>query len=402
MHLCMHRWQDQTNCVPQRHSAFGHWNGTLMPRKSNGQGHTYKVGGSYRTVIGHNGSSITAMAKTHQESRKKAKEKLESHILNELNPSKMDYSQMPLEAYLSSWLETEHRHYIAHSTYTRYDSLARNHINPLIGKTPLCDITPRIITDFLNQMREGGQGIRSQQQARALLSITLANAESLEYIPSNPVRKVRNPKSSERNFSPLTLDEVKRLLQTYEGTYLCARLHLALICGLRQGEALGLQWKNVDLERGTLEIVSQVQIVNRKSVFVPLKTARSKRTIYLTEASIQALREHRAIISRWETQPEFEGKEWGLVFPRTNGKPLSPHSDYDAWHKALKLCGIAPKRLHDARHTAATLMYSSGVGIEAISRSLGHSTSAITSRLYVHSAEEPLRSAANLLQSFLD
>lgn len=372
-----------------------------MPRKSNGQGHTYKVGGSYRTVIRHNGSAITAMAKTHQESRKRAKEKLESHILNELNPSKTDYSQMPLEEYLSTWLETEHRHYIAHSTYKRYDSLARNHINPLIGKTPICDITPRVITDLLNRMRESGQGIRSQQQARALLSITLANAESLEYIPSNPVRKVRNPKSSERNFSPLSLEEVKRLLQTYEGTYLCARLHLALVCGLRQGEALGLQWKNVDLERGTLEIVSQIQIENRKSVFVPLKTERSRRTIYLTQATLLALREHQLIIKHKALQPGFDAENWNLVFPRADGTPLSPHSDYDQWHKALKLCGIAPRRLHDARHTAATLMYARQVGIETISRALGHSSSAITSRLYVHSAEEPLRHAADSLQSVL-
>jgi integrase len=155
-------------------------------------------------------------------------------------------------------------------------------------------------------MRESGQGIRSQQQARALLSITLANAESLEYIPSNPVRKVRNPKSSERNFSPLSLEEVKRLLQTYEGTYLCARLHLALVCGLRQGEALGLQWKNVDLDKGTLEIALQIQIVNRESVFVPLKTERSKRTVFLTQATVQALRGHQVIVNRLKLQPGFD------------------------------------------------------------------------------------------------
>jgi len=372
-----------------------------MSRKSNGQGHTYKAGGSYRTVIRHNGASITAMAKSHQESRKKAKAKLEAHIANELTPSTINYSEMPLEEYLSTWLETEHRHYIAHSTYTRYNSLARNHINPRIGSTTLRELTPRVITDFLNQMRESGQSVRSQQQARALLSITLANAESLEYIPNNPVRKVRNPKSSERNFSPLSLEEVKRLLQTYEGTYLCARLHLALVCGLRQGEALGLQWKNVDLERGTLEIVSQIQIENRKSVFVPLKTERSRRTVYLTQATLLALREHQLIIKHMALQPGFDAENWNLVFPRADGTPLSPHSDYDEWHKALKLCGIAPRRLHDARHTAATLMYAHQVGIETISRALGHSSSAITSRLYVHSAEEPLRLAANSLQGVL-
>jgi integrase len=89
------------------------------------------------------------------------------------------------------------------------------------------------------------------------------------------------------------------------------------------------------------------------------------------------------------------------VFTADNGLPLSSHTDYNNWQRALKLCGIAPKRLHDARHTAATLMYSQGVGIETISRALGHSSSAITSRLYVHSADEPLRGAALMINSAL-
>ena len=94
-------------------------------------------------------------------------------------------------------------------------------------------------------------------------------------------------------------------------------------------------------------------------------------------------------------------EELDLVFPRANGTPRSPQTDYDEWSKALKLCGIEPRRLHDARHTAATLMYSQGVGIETISRALGHSSSAITSRLYVHSAEEPLRSAAAIINHLI-
>jgi integrase len=306
---------------------------------------------------------------------------------------------MPLAEFLMNWLETEHRHYIAHSTYKRYKSLAIHHINPAIGLIPLREITPRVITGLLNSMRESGQGIRSQQQARALLSITLAHAENLEYIPSNPVRKVRNPKGSERNFSPLSLDEVKRLLQTYKGTYLCARLHLALLCGLRQGEALGLQWKNVDLENGTLEILTQIQIVDGKSAFVPLKTERSNRTVILTQETINVLREHRHLIQKWGLPANPNGLDWDLVFPKKDGSPRSPKTDYDEWQKALKLCGITPRRLHDARHTSATLMYSNQVGIETISRALGHSSSAITSRLYVHSAEAPLRLAAHSLQS---
>jgi integrase len=97
--------------------------------------------------------------------------------------------------------------------------------------------------------------------------------------------------------------------------------------------------------------------------------------------------------------PEWD--DLGLVFPGKLGGFLSPKTDYKYWQKALRLCGIAPKRLHDARHTSATLMYSQGVGIETISRALGHSSSAITSRLYVHNAEKPLREAATKLNEIL-
>ena len=80
---------------------------------------------------------------------------------------------------------------------------------------------------------------------------------------------------------------------------------------------------------------------------------------------------------------------------------MNSQTDYRHWHYALTKAGLPLKRLHDARHTAATLMYSQGVRIETISRALGHSNSAITSRLYVHSAEGPLKSAADALQVLL-
>ena len=116
---------------------------------------------------------------------------------------------------------------------------------------------------------------------------------------------------------------------------------------------------------------------------------------------MHALHIHREVIGRQNFDRHSEWLDADLVFPKSDGSPRSPKTDYDEWHKALKLCGIAERRLHDARHTAATLMYSQGVGIETISRALGHSSSAITSRLYVHSAEGPLKSAADALQVLL-
>ena len=373
-----------------------------MARKANGQGHTYKVGNSYRTVIHRDAYIVTAMARTPQESKRKAKEKL----LTLPNLSPADEApvnpKMKLGEFLLDWLENTHQNNIAHTTYKRYRSLAVQHINPSLGNYELRKVTPRLINWLLAKMREGGQSVRSQQQARALLSIALAEAENLNLIMVNPVRKVKNPQGSTRVISPLKIEEVKRLLKTYEGTYLSARLHIAMVCGLRQGEALGLRWQDIDFEAGTLQVQAQMQLVDNEPVFTRLKTDRSYRTLVLTQESLQSLTQHKQIIDSWALRSDSNWQGLDLVFPQNDGSARSPKTDYAEWQKALKLCGINPKRLHDARHTAATLMYSQGVGIETISRALGHSSSAITSRLYVHSAEEPLRKAAKLMSEALN
>ena len=142
-----------------------------------------------------------------------------------------------------------------------------------------------------------------------------------------------------------------------------------------------------------------MQIINGVQTFSDLKTEKSSRLIALTEETTAALRSHLRLIGHLKTRVEASWIENNLVFPDGSGNFRSPKTDYVEWKKALKLCGIAPKRLHDARHTAATLMYSQGVGIETISRALGHSTSAITSKLYVHSAIEPQLAAAKAIGS---
>jgi len=343
---------------------------------------------------------ITAMAATAQESRRLAKEKVELQS-NLFSKSSLPVARMHFENYLINWLEEEHKHTITHSTYKRYLALAKFHINPVLGEIELQKLSPSDITRMLAVMREAGQSARSQQQARALLSVALRDAEYKGYILVNPVTRVRNPQGKRIEISPLTIEEVKRLLNTYSGTFLGARLHIALICGLRQGEALGLTWDAVDLEARTIKVSRQVQIVNGVQVFTDLKTEKSSRLIALTEETTAALRSHLSLIEHLEGRAESSWIENNLVFPDGFGNFRSPKTDYAEWKKALKLCGISHKRLHDARHTAATLMYSQGIGIETISRALGHSTSAITSKLYVHNSEEPQKAAAKVMNQLL-
>ena len=295
----------------------------------------------------------------------------------------------------------EHKHQIAHSTWKRYRALAIHHIVPVIGQIPLRKIVPSDIQLVLTTMREAGQSPRSQQQARALLSVALGEAEANDYIPSNPVKKVRIPINRGQEIKPLTLEEVRRLLETYKESPMSARLHIALLCGLRQGEALGLRWQDIDLDSGVLEVRNQIQMIDGKLQLTGLKTERSRRSLVLTSGSLESLKLHKQIIDRKRSGYGIQWKENGFVFPHLDGSPMQATLDHNEWKRALRLCGIEKRRLHDARHTAATLMYAQGVGIEVISRALGHSSSAITSKLYVHSAIKPQIEAANLMSQAL-
>ena len=368
-------------------------------RRTNGQGYTYKNRTSYRTVLKSHGLVVTASGKTIQESRRNAKTKL-AEVAFSSHSSKND-SKITLQNFLSNWLDNEHRHFIAYSTYRRYESLARVHIFPSIGKFMIKEITPKVILQLLNEMRNAGLSARSMQQTRSLLSLTLKAAEDQELILDNPIHKVRNPQNRPKAVESLSIKEVKTLLNTYRDTSMGARLHLALVCGLRQGEALGLCWDDIDFTNLCISIKQQMKYIEGKAQFASLKTLRSARLVMITDETKRALLKHQQL-QRIKADHTMGWDENNLVFPGNFGKFVSPKTDYQAWQKALKLCGIPPRRLHDARHTAATLMYSQGVGIETISRALGHSSSAITSRLYVHSAEEPLRRAAEVMNLLLE
>lgn len=352
-------------------------------RKSNGFGHTYKVGNSWRTVIRHQGQVISASSPVKEESRKRAREKY-LLVISGTKITATTEKALTVDSFFSHWLHIEHKESIAPSTYRRYSSLMKIHILPVIGKIKLTDLIRNDLSRVLTAMSQSGQSSRSQQQARAILIMVCREGFESGVMNQNPALGLRSIKLQSSPISPLTLEEVKRLLSTYTGTAMGARLHIALLCGLRQGEALGLRWSDIDLENRSIYITQQMQLVNGQAISVPLKTTRSNRTVIMTDETMKELS-----LLRSSTQ-EFNG----LVFTTDNGLPLSSHTDYNNWQRALKLCGIEAKRLHDARHTAATLMYSQGIGIETISRMLGHSSSAITSRLYVHHAHEPLMVAA--------
>lgn len=354
-----------------------------MSRKKNGEGHTYPFRNGYRTVIKVRGITFSATGKTEAESRRKAKEKVKrSERLNwGANTSS---ARTTLGEFMTWWLETEHRDEIADTTYRRYQQLATLHILPNLGDTRLVKLTRHEVNYLLDQMKSAGQSLRSAQQARALLSACLNAAIEEDLIGANPVGASRKVKVPRFEIEPLSAAEVTRVIEAAPSTTMKLRLELALYYGLRQGEALGLRWKRIDFEKSAMRITQQVQTVEGTRELVDLKTKSSHRTLPLEESTLALLRSQKAEVASLRLAAGAKWIDTGLVFPNKVGNPLASRWDYEQWHRALEAAGLEKRRLHDARHTCATLLLEQGVDIEVIRYWLGHSNVQLTSDTYIH------------------
>lgn len=369
-------------------------------RRRNGDGNTYRHKNGWRTVISHKGHTVTAMGRSEQESRRLAKEKIKKLPIYDgsLVP---EASKLTTGDFLTNWITKKHKTSIAATTYRRYASLIHIHIIPALGSIKLQAVTKNHVNALMLQMREKGQSARSQQQARAVLSAAFESAMEDDLVASNPVSKSRTISLDSAQIHPLSLAEVQTLLAKTTGVQMQVRVRMAVLYAMRQGETLGLQWKDVDFNKKTVFIWQQVQKIGGVHEFVKLKSEDSVRTLEVDDETLAALTAHKiqqnldrlAMGDKWE--------DHDLVFTTSTGKPIDCKTDYRQWHRALANAGLPIKRLHDARHTAATLLFDQGLDIEVIRRFMGHSSVLLTSKTYVHHSARQLKGAADLINTMI-
>lgn len=182
---------------------------------------------------------------------------------------------------------------------------------------------------------------------------------------------------------PLTVDEARRVLQAAEQGRNPARWTVALAVGLRQSEALGLRWCDIDLDAGTLTVRRGLhRLAGKGLVYEEPKAERSRRTLALPAQLVEALRRHHAVQLEERDAAGSLWEEHELVFAQVNGRPLDKRSDWEAWKALLMRAGVREVRLHDGRHTAATLLLSEGVHPRVVMELLGHSQMRTTTDTY--------------------
>jgi integrase len=165
--------------------------------------------------------------------------------------------------------------------------------------------------------------------------------------------------------------------------------------GMRRGEALGLRWSDVDLDAPRVTINRSLSVVDSELVWSTPKTARSRRSVSLDPETVGSLREHRRrqLEERVAAGDAWDGAD--LVFCDQLGGPLHPDRFTRAFRSAARRAGVTQIRLHDLRHTWATLALQAGIHPKVVSERLGHATTGITLDIYSHVQPELDASAAS-------
>jgi integrase len=217
-----------------------------------------------------------------------------------------------------------------------------------------------------------------------VLNRSLIQALHWGLISRNPAINQLTPRPRKREMSALTLEQLVRLMEfTKEHPYHALWVVFGT-AGLRLGEALGLKWEDIDLVSGRLMVRRALQRHRGKGlVLVPLKTARSYRTVVLTQRAIEALRGHRARNEQRRTEDECWNPQ-DLVFTSRLGGPLDRGRPMDMLRPLLRAAGLPSIRVHELRHTAATMMLVQGTHPKVVQEMLGHSTVMTTLDTYSH------------------
>ncbi|MES5819047.1 site-specific integrase [Streptomyces sp. RG80] len=309
-----------------------------------------------------------------------------------------------VKTWLTHWVDTIAPLAVNENTMVGYGVAVRKHLIPALGAHRLDKLRPEHIERFYGNMHADGRKAGTIHQIHRTFRTALNEAVRRGHLGRNPVQLAKAPRVREEEVEPYTVEEVQRLLQTADNHRNSARWAVALALGLRQGEALGLKWADVDLGRGILMVRRSRRrpryahgcgdSCGRQAGYCPqrlrtnpetadTKSRAGRRAVGLPAQLVDLLRAHR---TKQDAERASAGDDWvdeGWLFATPTGKGTSPRTDYDDWKELLEDAKVRDGRLHDARHTAATVLLILGVSERAVMGLMGWSTTAMAAR-YQH------------------
>jgi integrase len=298
--------------------------------------------------------------------------------------------------YLDSWMAG--RQSLGDSTRLSYGHQIKAYLRPHLGRIRVVNLRVQHIEVMDAAIRaDGNLSLTSIRRVHATLRAALNAAVRQGLIAASPASHVELQPTTRHQITVWSAEQVRTFLAANQEDRLIALYQLLALRGLRRGEAVGLRWRDVALERSVLRVEQQLVEVGTELVLGAPKTKPGTRTVSLDATTVAASKTHKA---RQSADRLACGSLWvdtGLVFTREDGTVVRPGSVSAHFKRMIKAAGLPRIRLHDLRHTSASLGLEAGESLKEVSDRLGHSSIMITADVYGHVAPELAQRSAERL-----
>jgi integrase len=377
----------------------------MAGRRMNGEGSVYQRTSDGRWVgaipLGYNDSGVlqrkTVSGRTKTEALAKFREV--TRQLEDGLPAPDD--RMTLSQLLDRWFDEVKRHQVAPGALENYMSIATHHLKPTLGRRRVSKLASADVDSLVSEKLDAGYSVSTVRRMRAVLSESLDQAVRWGVVGRNVVSVTRGPRSSRREGRALTQAQARDVLASVEGHRLEAFLVTMLALGLRPGEALGLSWPDVDLQKAVLTIRHALKRQRNQLVLGDVKTPKSRRSVNMPSPVVETLRSHK---TRQKRESLAAGAGWtstGLVFTTLAGTAIDPSNLRREFDKVFEKAGLGGWHPNELRHSAASIMLAQGVPLEVVADVLGHSSVRMTGDVYGHTLEPQRQAAAEAMGTAL-
>jgi integrase len=320
----------------------------------------------------------------------------------------VDTTEMTVAEYMQYWLDNYAKASCRHTTYNVYVQRTNRYVIPCIGHLKLKDLKTMHLQKMYAELlrtgakyRPGGIAPITVRHIHGMIHRALENAMRWQIVPRNVAQLVDLPRVEKKETVVLTRDQVQKLVMAASGHELYIPILLAVTTGMRYAEIFGLAWKDVDLEKRTIHVRQQLVRTRGEYRLTAPKTKSSERIISLSESLVAPLRRHKAEQAQQKLLIGPSYNSDGLVCCRPDGLPYSSTPVRRKFDRLLESAGLPMIRIHDLRHTVATMLLEQGVHPKVVSELLGHANIGITLDRYSHVSLTMQKEAVDSLESVI-
>lgn len=308
-----------------------------------------------------------------------------------------------LHEYLRWWLEEHVARRFEPRTLQTYAVVVERWIIPPLGQLRLGELTLMHCQDWIDACIEAAEHAPSTiRMHKTVLSSAITHAVNLGVLPHNTVRAAITPRLPKTRFRALERDEITRLMVACEDEWYGPLFVTAVLTGMRQSELTGLRWRNVHRDRGVIDVVESCPLRGAKPIWRPTK-GQNERQVPIPALLDEVLGDHAEKVATQARRAGTRGwSDYDLTFPTSKGTHLQPGQVYELLVRISAKADIVPRvRMHELRHTYATVLVEEGVPLAHVGKLLGHEHFNLTARTYVHLTPASTRSAGDALNKAL-